>query len=346
MNKQATFRTMSIACALGLASQVAADDQDIQGVALNIDTSSVTVSGLSSGGYMATQFHLAHSEYVDGAALIGTGPYYCGQNDIGTALAQCVNKTSEFLSLDVLQEKVASYQSKGLLAKQSTHKNDKVWILHGQNDAKVNRKAADMLAAQYSAWIEAENLVYISDKPFAHHFPTLASGHECSISQAPFIGNCDYDAAGELLSHLYSDLNDKSRDSADSLAAQIIEFDQSELGGEYASGLADTGYAFVPSGCAQGEVCKVHVSFHGCNQFADAVGRDYVENTGLNAWAQSNNILVLYPQTKKSLFMPLNPQGCWDWWGYTSEDYANKKGEQIMAIHTMIQNLNKLAISG
>ncbi|MGK0371687.1 MAG: hypothetical protein ACJAW1_001930 [Glaciecola sp.] len=52
-------------------------------------------------------------------------------------------------------------------------------------------------------------------------------------------------------------------------------------------------------------------------------------------------MVVLYPQVKKSMFMPLNPQGCWDWWGYTDENYANKKGPQIKAIYKVMQALTK-----
>jgi hypothetical protein len=39
--------------------------------------------------------------------------------------------------------------------------------------------------------------------------------------------------------------------------------------------------------------------------------------------------------------MPLNPQGCWDWWGYTGEDYANNQGQQIKAVKNIIHALAK-----
>ena len=66
----------------------------------------------------------------------------------------------------------------------------------------------------------------------------------------------------------------------------------------------------------------------------------YVTGTGLNRWADDNSMVVIYPQTKKSMFMPLNPQGCWDWWGYTSEDYATRDGQQIQAVKSMIEGLS------
>ena len=74
---------------------------------------------------------------------------------------------------------------------------------------------------------------------------------------------------------------------------------------------------------------------------ADAVNLAYVEQTGLNRWADDNQIVVLYPQTKKSLLMPMNPQGCWDWWGYTGDQYATKNGPQLKAVDALISHLAK-----
>ena len=54
--------------------------------------------------------------------------------------------------------------------------------------------------------------------------------------------------------------------------------------------------------------------FHGCEQYAAAVGTVFVEHNGLNNWAEANNIVVVYPQTNYSEFDPYNPKGCWDWY--------------------------------
>lgn len=45
---------------------------------------------------------------------------------------------------------------------------------------------------------------------------------------------------------------------------------------------------------------------------------------------------MLFPQTTTNLN---NPEGCFDWWGYTNGDYANKKGVQMAAIRGMIAAL-------
>ena len=42
----------------------------------------VSVSGLSSGAFMAVQFEVAFSRTVTGAGVIAGGPYYCSQGNV------------------------------------------------------------------------------------------------------------------------------------------------------------------------------------------------------------------------------------------------------------------------
>ena len=50
----------------------------------------MTVSGLSAGASMATQFHVAHSSLVNGAALVAGAPYYCSAGSIRNSLGRCM----------------------------------------------------------------------------------------------------------------------------------------------------------------------------------------------------------------------------------------------------------------
>ncbi|MGK0306768.1 MAG: poly(3-hydroxybutyrate) depolymerase, partial [Gammaproteobacteria bacterium] len=119
----------------------------------------------------------------------------------------------------------------------------------------------------------------------------------------------------------------------------LVLVDQQALGGEQASSLAEQGYLYIPKTCQAGESCQLHISFHGCQQNVETVGTQFIENNGLNNWADTNQMVVLYPQTKNSMFMPLNPQGCWDWWGYTGSDYATQNGLQIRAVKQIAESL-------
>ncbi len=315
---------LAIACSL-LATPLTAKE-------LTLSKDAITVSGLSSGGYMANQFHLAYSDRVDGAAIISAGPFYCAQNDITVALGGCVDKIADTTDINKLNAHVEQQASAGRLAPLSELKDDKVWLFHGARDQRVAEAVSTLLYQQYQQWITPDNLSYIKDKPFGHVFPTLDQGEGCAASNSPYIGNCNYDAAGAALQFMYKDL----AEPAETPAGEVISYDQHELAGSQADTLAKTGYAYVPQSCAEGAECQVHISFHGCNQYAEAVGKAYVEQTGLNRWADTNNMVIFYPQTRKSLFMPLNPQGCWDWWGYTDEKYATREGAQINAVMAIV----------
>ena len=70
----------------------------------------------------------------------------------------------------------------------------------------------------------------------------------------------------------------------------------------------------------------------------DDIGTTFVRNSGLASWAESNNIVLLFPQAIKA-DVPVNPKGCWDWWGYSGADYATRFGPQMATVHTMAEAL-------
>jgi len=60
---------------------------------------------------------------------------------------------------------------------------------------------------------------------------------------------------------------------------------------------------------------------------------------GIDAWADRNDIVVLYPYAVKSQTNPLNPNGCWHWWGYDDPSYALQSGTQISIVYKMVQRI-------
>ncbi|WP_395342514.1 polyhydroxybutyrate depolymerase [Ningiella sp. W23] len=322
---------------LGLSACGKSPDGNANNSGLNLNLSKTSVSGLSSGGYMATQLQLSHSETIVGAGIIGAGPYYCALGDIAIALGQCVNKASHSIENSPFIAQYETYVKEGLVAKPSSVSDDRVLLIHGKLDDTVNRTAADLLAQQYRMWLPESQFRYVNDQDFGHHMPTVNEGSDCAVSEAPYLGNCNYDGAGEILQHIYGKLNPpvEVKDNA-----ALKHIDLGELTDLSGTSISDEAFIFVPQTCADGQTCSLHLSFHGCNQSSEFVQSAYAENAGFNRWAQSNSIVVLYPQIKKSMMMPLNPQGCWDWWGYTGENYANKQGPQIRAMFEVIQALS------
>lgn len=305
-------------------------------IKVSIETSTITLSGLSAGGYMANQFHLSHPEMIKGLGIIAAGPFGCARNSIMTALAECVNEGPDEYPVSI------SNISNQFASVVEALKNDKVWLLHGTLDTRIVTKVSDALHHQYTQLIQANNLIYVNDKPFAHLFPTLNTGVKCDTSASPFIGSCGYDAAGALLTHIIGSLVPKATKEEASQMGQLIKFEQAKLTNLSSTGMHKYGYVYVPKSCevnSTEKICRLHVSFHGCNQSIDNIDDQYARNTGLNEWAATNALVVLYPQVAKSSLMPMNPQACWDWWGYTDQNYSNKDGKQIKAIEEMILGL-------
>ena len=80
------------------------------------------------------------------------------------------------------------------------------------------------------------------------------------------------------------------------------------------------------------------MAFHGCKQTLDDIQTTFITRTGYNDWAESNRIVVLYPQAVKNLVIN-NPNGCWDWWGYSGDNYHTKQGKQMKLVAELVEAL-------
>ena len=305
--------------------------------ALRLAPGSLTVSGVSSGGYMAVQYEVAYSDSVAGAGIVAAGPWYCAQASVSTALGPCMQGEDPAPDVATLVAAAREAAGSGRIDDTAALADDRVWLFHGTRDDRVRRPVTDALFAFYAEFVPGSQIVYEHDVPAAHGFPTLDEGIACDTSSEPWLNDCDFDAAGEMLRHFYGPLGAASAVQE----THLREFDQRHYaggGGELPS-MEQVGYVYVPERCAEGAECRVHVAFHGCRQGASFVGRAFVRNAGYNRWAEANDIVVLYPQAAKSLVSPLNPQGCWDWWGYTGPDYATRSGAQLEVVRRMLDAL-------
>jgi poly(3-hydroxybutyrate) depolymerase len=313
-------------CSAGLAAD------RLPGVAA--ETSAFTVSGVSSGGYMAVQMHVAHSSRVKGAAAIAAGPYYCAQGSLWTALRNCMRPGgwSPLPDVNALKATTDRYAREGVIDPTKNLAAVRVWLFSGTRDRTVGQPVVEALGTYYSLY--NAKLAFVKDKPAGHAMVTENTGNACDANEPPFINDCDYDAAGEILRHLLGPLAPPKGKPT----GRLLSFDQGEFGEMYGISLAQTGYAYVPGTCDK-QTCRIHVAFHGCRQNADAVGERFVREAGYNRWADSNRLIVLYPQTIARYWWIYNPRGCWDWWGYTGERYATKDAPQMRAVMGMVERL-------
>ena len=341
---------------------------------LGLDRGSVTVSGLSSGGFFAHQFHVAHSALVNGAGVLAGGPYGCvegipnpywsyGPLDwLSAALVACTRYSGDrYLGLRPAAPRaedslalVAEARRRGVIDDPSNLADDRVWLFLGDKDDVVPRASMEAVRAIYEALgVRGERLrVEPNDprRPASHGMPverftgdSRFPKRNCAEHRPPFVIECGFDAARLLLRHLYPEgFNAAPADPHD--AGTLAAFDQTEFldrRDAAAASLSGVGYVYVPAACQGGGACRLHVAFHGCRQNVDArsddrVNDDFVRDAGYNRWAAANRIVVLYPQTTESA---LNPNRCWDFWGYSGPDYRTRRGPQMRAVTNMVDRL-------
>ena len=351
--RPATRQLAAVALYMAIASGAATAATPLpQLPRLNIETGSITVSGLSSGGYMATQLELSHSALVRGAGIFAAGPWFCARGSLLRALGDCLDRESSAPQAGELVTAARQAAATAAIDAPSNLAAHRVFILRGALDDQIARPVSDALAEFYRAFVPSANLRYVTDVPVAHGVPTRASGAACGTTATPYLNACGYDGVGQMLAFLYggalappaaaaplATATDASGGTAARAAvaprAGLQRFLQQRY--DAAGSLAATGYLYLPAACLRGVPCRLHVALHGCRQGADFVGEAFVRHAGYNDWAEANRVVVLYPQVGASWLFPFNPQGCWDFWGYTGPDYATRNGAQVRALHALLQ---------
>ena len=326
--------------------------------AYGVDIYQTSASGVSSGGAMAVQMHVAHSSIMRGVGVVAGVAYDCAGSDLplparlARGIELClVGSIGADAAFSIARTAVAAAVP-GAIDPLSNLAAQKVWLFSGYNDGTVRREAMNAVAAYYENYVDRGNVFYQTDNPAPHALVTDDYGGTCLDVNDKYINNCNYAMGRHLLEHIYGPLKPPS--SSSGLSGLILAFDQREFAAvnPKAVGLADTGYVYVPSAC-QTQTCRVHVVFHGCLQYAERVevGDAIYAHGGYNTWADTNKLIVLYPQTVATEGGPLhpdvpaNPKGCWDWWGYSplvrNSEFAQKGGYQISAVMAMLDRLRE-----
>jgi poly(3-hydroxybutyrate) depolymerase len=342
----------------------------------------VTVSGISSGAFFAHQFHVAYSSLVKGAGIVAGGPFACADQvdsitppfgnpfvlalvprRVVASLAVCTHfGRSDFkqagwqfpdkpVATD-LQKAATRAHADGIIDDPSNLATSRVWLFHGDKDTGVPQSTMQQLKAFYQLMgVPAANVELKEGADAKHGMPIKAlpfgeAGRHCKLPDSSFLVRCDYGAAELLLQHLYPGTPPVL--GSPSGTRRIVGFDQTEFFDESdkSTSLNESGYLYVPPSCENGSnsgaVCRLHVAFHGCEQYVDKIHDLFFRDAGYNAWADANHIIVLYPQAAPWLRLADpsqitgNPKGCWDWWGYSGDDYLGQNGKQMRAVRGMI----------
>lgn len=331
-----------------------------------------SLSGLSSGAFMTVQMHLAHSSCFIGAGVIAGGPYRAVESfRAAAALAEdAYVLNAEYICMSPLTPQAGpDAERSARLARQTAAAGridpienlagQKVYIFTGTKDAvlapstvRATREFYDSLGVQD---------VWLVDNQKAGH-SILTDNEEdlpMGANRPPYINRGGYMQSHVILDYIYG-----KSPVASGLSSKLERFDQSEFCADYAGRacMGDVGFLYAPAAVKSGErqARGVHIVLHGCKQgyaFVDYVnglpdlanratyGIRYATTTGYNYWAEANDLIVLYPQVRaRDDNLVQNPEGCWDWWGYSSldrdaPDYYTKQAVQIRVLYAMLERI-------
>ncbi|GLS28052.1 PHB depolymerase family esterase [Marinibactrum halimedae] len=316
--------------------------------ALGVNLENTSVSGLSSGAFMTSQFYVVNSDIMVGAGVIAGGPYLCAQSYayqsyMVNATTACMNPLTASVgpNTQMLVSKTKKLSKEKKIDNIDNIKDDKIYIFSGKADHVVATKVVDQTEKFFlDLGVDADSILYNTNVDAGHAIITNnKKDTECDLTKAPFINDCDFEQSHRIIRHIYGD----TKPPSEKATGKIIKFDQLEfVDSEYTS-MSKHAYAYVPDQCYS-QSCNLHVVFHGCLQGADVIGDQYYAGTGYNEIADTNNLVMLYPQVHPSKGKPLNPQGCWDFWGYSlpeesQPDYFTKEAPQIKAVTKMVKRL-------
>ena len=303
---------------------------------LNVDLAQTTVSGLSSGAYMAGQFHVAYSAQVIGAGIVAGGPYGCAEGRLEVALERCMATGLGEPDPAALFAAAAKLVATGAIDPLTNLADDRVYVFSGTETTPCCRRSPPR-SRRSTPWpvYRATALRVEAAVPAGHGFATEDGPVACGTTAPPFVNDCDLDQAREILAFLHGPLQ-----PAAATVPAPVAFDQSR----YLSRPIGAGHGRDRVGLRAGGLPRrrglprphrlPRLQAERRHGGGDAV----TVGAGYNRWAETNRTVVLYPQAHATWS---NPNGCWDWWGYTGTAYATKAGAQMAAVHRML-----LALAG
>ena len=348
----------------------------------------VTVSGISSGADAAVQFHIAHSDIVNGSAVFAGQAYGCavmrfdGEPQVPCSAmpsgpgcagmpwgpAPCVGCDAGMtLAIDHCKQQPNLTAAPGAIAKLASYARaaeaagdipplaslafSNVFLFRGTLDTGVRDGCVNATMQTFAALgVPTSHMLFNSNVPAAHCWPTADAAVPASSCGGgrggpPWMENCGFDGAGAALQQLYGGSltppqNLSAFDPGNLLMFYQFHYEQDTPW----AGQGKQGWLYRPQRCQQGHPCTLHVALHGCGMSASnpSMGMSFVMHTGLNSWADANDIVVLYPQQggfrDYNLTAPTAQLGaaCFDGYGQTGVDYAQFTSPQMLAIRNMI----------
>ncbi len=298
--------------------------------AYNVDPAQVSVSGFSTGGVMAMQLSVAYSSRIMGVGVFAGWHYDCRRTE----------PSSDCHGLNAVAPEIA--RSQGNIDSWSGNRIDpvaniarqKIYVFGGTFDSRVTQYATARVVDLYKVYAPSSQIHYDNTIPAEHSFPVDFDGpFQIPCGTAFDIVDCGFDGAGISLQWFYGPLNARNNGAP---TGSLFLIDQRAFA-PAGSGMDEVAWLYVPAGCDRGEPCKLHVFLHGCNSSYAQIGvPGWAQYSGHQKWADTNNIVLLFPQILPDA---TSPDGCWannPIWGI---DFDQKAGTQMAALMGMIARI-------
>jgi len=299
---------------------------------MQLDSERFYIGGLSSGGYMAQQLHLAWPEEVQGVAIFAAGPYGCARAGVNTALLQCMATTRGRPDASALVARARADAEEGKLGDLDRLNTSRVFIYQAEGDPVVHAPVSQAGIDFYKQLVPERQLEVKQGAAAGHGLPTRNQGVACSQTRSPFINACGFSGAELSLDHLDGS---QRRPLPSEPQGELKAFSQRPFS-DNSRGMADYGYYYQPPNCDGSADCGLKLVLHGCEQGAEKLGQEMIQKSGYLEQADARNLVVVFPQIQSTL---PNPKGCWDWWGYESSAFDTREGPQVEGLRGIWQQL-------
>src|SRR5215213_11959748 len=139
INVRTIGATGGLALALTLASGLVGATEKLG--RYPVDPEKVSISGISSGAFMANQFHIAHSTLIMGAGIVAGGLYACAVDGIegdhlrvldALATGPCMSWPGGLQRFEVYQARVKEFARRGWIDPVKGLKGDRVYLFTGR----------------------------------------------------------------------------------------------------------------------------------------------------------------------------------------------------------------------
>src|SRR5690554_1749589 len=117
---------------------------------LNTTTERLYIAGISSGGYLTHQLHLAWPDEVRGVAVFAAGPYACAKDGVSAALFNCMAVSRGTPSAKKSLQLIEEAAKEGGLGDPKLVANSRVYLYKAEADPVVAQPVSIALEKTYA----------------------------------------------------------------------------------------------------------------------------------------------------------------------------------------------------